>query len=77
MGENLLNPAPSLNQISFLSEQIQNNENLKKHFDLTDCWSRLNEIKSIKQLRYWHYCLLNKKYTILNKMMIERGFKVL
>lgn len=68
---------PSLNSISFLSEQIQRNENLQKHYNLQDCYNRLSKIKSVKQLKFWHYALLNKKYNILNKLIIEIGFKKL
>lgn len=68
--------APTLNQISFLSQQIQRNENLSKHYDLQDCWSKLNkELKSVQQYKYILYLLAEKKYSKLNELMTRFNFK--
>ena len=67
---------PELSQISFLSQQIQRDENLVKHFDMAKPWELLdNGLKSVKQYKYILYLLAEKKYIKLNGIMLQFGFK--
>ena len=69
------NKNPSLGQISFLADIIQRNENLQKHFNLENAFEKLEKIKSIKQLKYFHALILNKRYFKLNELMLQFGFE--
>ena len=65
---------PTLNQISFLAQTLQRNENLQKHFDLENAWDKLENI-TISQLKYFHLLLQTKQYSKLNSLLIDFGFK--
>ena len=65
---------PTLNQISFLAQTLQRNENLQKHFDLENAWDKLENI-TIGQLKYFHLLLQTKQYSKLNSLLIDFGFK--
>jgi hypothetical protein len=65
---------PTLNQISFLAQTLQRNENLQKHFDLETAFDKLMDI-TIGQLKYFHLLLQTKKYSKLNSLLTGRGFK--
>jgi len=66
--------SPTLNQISFLAQTLQRNENLQKHFDLENAWDKLENI-TISQLKYFHLLLQTKQYSKLNSLLIDFGFK--
>ena len=64
----------TLNQISFLAQTLQRNENLQKHFDLENAWDKLENI-TISQLKYFHLLLQTKQYSKLNSLLMGFGFK--
>ena len=65
---------PSINQISFLSEQIKKDEALNKHFILEDVYDKLSKIKTEAQYDYWIYLLIKGKRDKLNNMMLDFCF---
>lgn len=65
---------PTLNQKTYLLETLTNDETLNKHFNLADGWEKLEKITN-KQIRYFHYLILNNKRNKLNALMEQFGFQ--
>ena len=65
---------PTLGQKDTLIETLKRDENIQKHFDLTDAWKRFENI-SIGQVKRFHALMFNKKYFELNAFMVQFGFK--
>jgi len=68
------NPKPSLGQISTLRDILEKDENLSTHFDFSGAFEKLENI-TLKQKNLFYALLFNKRYSKLNKLMIQFGFK--
>ena len=66
---------PSLNQISFLSDQLQRDETLQKHFDMEKAFERLMNIRTYDLYKYILFLYINNKRFKLNTILMRLGFK--
>ena len=66
---------PAITQISFLSDILQRDEKLQRHFDMDHAFDKLINIRSYKLYRYVLYLHINNKRFKLNTVLKQLGFK--
>lgn len=66
---------PTRGNILFLTDILQNDKTLQKHFEMDDAFSRLMLIRTYNLYRYILYLYINKKRFKLNTVLGRLGFK--
>jgi hypothetical protein len=67
---------PSLNQVSHLTEILQNDPAVQKHYITENLFDTLSEnIVSEKQYKYILALIYNNKRAKLNKVLVDLGLK--
>ena len=69
-----MNNKPTATQQMGLEDAIRTNPNLQSHFDFSNLYEVIDKI-TIGQYRFIYALLFNKKYSQLNKILIQLGLK--